>query len=133
MAAITVKKADGTTDIVYAALASAGADGSKAVWRQDAGQPANMPVGHRPVLEVRSVNNGPGTARRIEIVYKRAYSYDNTTTGRREMADHVVASCTVTTPKGMPAAEVNEGVHQFANLIASSLMKSTFTDGYAPT
>lgn len=133
MANITVKKADGTTDIVYAALAPAGADGTKAVWRQDAGQPAAMPVGHRAILEVRAVSNGPGTARRVEGVFKRPYSFDNTVTGVREVRDTVVGNFSVTLPKNMPAAELNEGSFQFANLMASALLKAAYADGYAPS
>jgi hypothetical protein len=43
MASITVKKADGTTDIVYDALAASGGDNSPAAWRQDTGAVAPLP------------------------------------------------------------------------------------------
>lgn len=133
MANITVKKADGITDVIYTVLAPAGPDGSKAVWRQDTAQPLNMPVGHRPIMEVRSVNNGPNTARRVEVTFKFPYSYDNTTTGRRETVDQCVGSATFTAPKEIPVSISDEAAHQFANACASALMKATFTSGYAPS
>lgn len=129
---ITVKAANGTTDVVYAVLTPAGGDGSKAVFRQDAGQPAALPVGHRPIMEVRTVNNGPGTARRVEIMFKMPYATLNTTTGRYEATDSFVGSASGTLPKNIPAANQAEFAHQFTNLLASALMKAVFVDGYAP-
>lgn len=45
MANITVKKADGTTDIVFDAIAGSGGDTSAARWRQDTGNTVGLPVG----------------------------------------------------------------------------------------
>lgn len=132
MANITVKKADETTNITYDALTAAGGDGSKAVWRQDTGAVAGLPVGHRAVLEMRSVDNGPRSARRVEMVYKRPYSIQNSATTRYESNDTVVGSVSVTLPKEIPASEIAEAVHQMCNLIASTLVKDSLKAGYSP-
>lgn len=133
MANLTVKKADETTNIVYDSLTAAGGDGSKAVWRQDTGATASMPVGHRAQLEMRSVYNGPRTARRVEISYKRPYSTQNTTTSVYESKDSVVGSAQVTLPVNIPASEIAEAVHQFCNLMAQTLIKDSLKAGYSPT
>lgn len=132
MASITVKKADETTNIVYDALTAAGGDGSKAVWRQDTGAVAGLPVGHRATLEMRTVDNGPKTARRAELVYKRPYSTQDTTTTKWTTTDAVVGSLSITLPKAIPSNELAEAVHQMCNLLASTLLKSAMDVGYSP-
>ena len=52
MASITVKKYDGTTDIVFDALSASGGDNSPAVWRQDTGATAGLPVGLRSLFRL---------------------------------------------------------------------------------
>lgn len=52
MANLTVKKYDGVTDIVYDALSASGGDGSPAVWRQDTGAVAALPVGLRKAFKL---------------------------------------------------------------------------------
>lgn len=132
MASVTVKKADGTTDIVYDALTGSAGDASKAVWRQDTGANAAVPVGHRATLEVRTFDNGPKTARKAEYVFKMPYSTQNTTTSRYEAKDTCVGSTNLTMPKEIPPAVLAEFVHQYCNLLYSTLMKSVGTTGYAP-
>lgn len=132
MANITVKKADGTTDITYDALTGAAGNGSEAVWRQDTGAATGVPVGHRATLRFATNDNGPKTARTARLVYKRPYSTQNTVTSKYEAADSVVVNITVTMPNAIPASEVSEAVYQAANLHASALVKSSISAGYAP-
>lgn len=134
MASITVKKADETTDVVYDALTGAAGDGSKAVWRQDTGAAAGLPVGHRASLQMETVWNGPKDARRAVLVFKRPYSTQNTTTSRYEAKSQVVARLEITVPQEIPASEINESVYQFLNLVGktSGLVKTSIAAGYAP-
>lgn len=134
VANITVKKADEATNIVYDALTGAAGDGSKAVWRQDTGAVAGMPVGHRATLQMSTVSNGPKTARRAVIEFKRPYSTQNTVTTKYESSDSIVARLEITMPAGMPATEISEGVYQFLNLLGqtSGLIKQSCVAGYAP-
>lgn len=133
MASLTVKKADETTNIVYDSLTGAAGDGSDAVWRQDTGANASVPVGHRAILRCRAVNNGPGNARRLVVTYSRPYSTQNTTTSKYEAKDSVVARLEITTPSAIPAGEISESVRQFLNCVSSSLVKQAAESGYAPT
>lgn len=134
MASITSKKADEVTNIVYDALTGAAGDGSKSVWRQDTGAAAGLPVGHRAVLSMATTWNGPRTARRAVIEFKRPYSTLNTTTSKYETADAVVARLEFTLPQAIPASELNESVYQFLNAmgLASGLIKQSIAAGYAP-
>jgi hypothetical protein len=132
MASLTVKKADETTNIVYDALAGASGDGASAVWRQDTGAAAGLPVGHRATLEMKTVNNGPKTARRSVITYVRPYSTQNTVTSKYETKDSVVARLEITCPVAIPASEWSEGVRQFLNCVSQTLIKQAAETGYAP-
>lgn len=132
MANLTVKKADETTNIVYDALTGAAGDGTKAVWRQDTGAAAGVPVGHRATLEMRTTSNGPRTARRIQVDYKRPYSTQNTVTSKYEASDSVVGTLTMTIPNAIPASEISESVRQYLNCLAATLIKQAAEAGYAP-
>jgi len=132
MANLTVKKADETTNITYDALTGAAGDGSKAVWRQDTGAAAGMPVGHRATLEMRTLSNGPKTARRSLIDYKRPYSTQNTVTSKYESSDSFVLNANAVMPLAIPASELAESVHQACNLLAQALIKDALKAGYSP-
>lgn len=132
MASMTVKKDDGTTDIVYDALTGAAGDGSPAVWRQDTGVAAGLPVGLRPTLEMMSTNNGPRTARRCVITYRRPYATQDSTTTKYSSSDQVLIRIEVTEPNAIPASEINEAISQCFNLTDHSLINSALKAGYAP-
>lgn len=133
MASITVKKNDGTTDIVYDAVTASGGDNSPAVWRQDTGAAAGLPVGLRPTLKVWSKWNGPKTARVFQYEYVYPYAVQNTTTTLYGAQDRVVFNQNgQTLPQNIPASILNEAVTQFCNLMASTLVKSALQSGYAP-
>lgn len=134
MANLTVKKADETTNIVYDALTGAAGDGSKAVWRQDTGAAAGLPVGHRATLQMSTVWNGSRTARRAVLEFKRPYSTQNSTTTKYESSDSVVGRLEITLPQAIPASELSESVYQFLNCLglASGLIKNAIVAGYSP-
>lgn len=132
MASITVKKADGTTDITYDALAASGGDNSPAVWRQDTGAAAGLPVGLRNQFSLTSKWNGPKTARQMSISFIMPYAVQDSTTTKYSATDRVVFNGICTLPVAIPSANLNEVV-QVLNLLASTLSKSSFQAGYAPT
>jgi hypothetical protein len=132
MASITVKKFDGVTDIVYDALSASGGDGSPAVWRQDTGAAAGLPVGLRPILKLTSTWNGPKTARQMKYNFVMPYAVQDSTTTKYSATDRIVADGIVTMPQGIPAANLNE-VYQLLNLLAATLVKQAVAAGYSPT
>jgi len=132
MASITVKKADTTTDIIYDAVAGSGGEGSPAVWRQDTGAAAGLPVGLRSFFKLTSKWNGPKTARQLSFELVMPYAVQDSTTTLYSAKDRVVGVATFTMPQAIPAANLNE-VSQLLNLMAATLTKSSVQAGYAPT
>lgn len=133
MASITVKKADGVTDIVFDALAASGGENSPAMWRQDTGAAAGLPVGLRSMVRMTTRWNGPKTARVAQIEMSFPYATQDSTTTLYSSRDQGRLSATVILPQGMPAAALNEFAYQAMNLMASTLFKSALAAGYAPT
>lgn len=133
MANITVKKKDGTTDIVYDALSASGGDGSPAVWRQDTGAVAGLPVGLRNSFKLWTQWNGPKTARQVKFNFVSPYAVQDSTTTLYSAKDRIVLEGIMTIPQAIPSTHIGEGVYQSLNLLAASLVKSTGDNGYAPT
>lgn len=133
MASITVKKADGSTDVVYDALSGSGGDGSPAVWRQDTGAAAGLPVGLRNVLKLWTTWNGPKTARQAKYNFVAPYAVQDSTTTLYSAKDRVQFDGIMTIPQGIPSAEINEAIYQGCNLLAATLIKQAAASGYAPT
>lgn len=131
MASITVKKADGTTDIVYDAVTASGGESSPAVWRQDTGAVAGLPVGLRSTFKLSSKWNGPKTARQMIFEIVLPYAVQDSTTTLYSAKDRIVLTGTATMPQGIPSTNLNE-VNQALNLLAATLTKSAFQSGYAP-
>lgn len=133
MAAVTVKNADGTTDIIYDALSGSGGDGSPAVWRQDTGAPAAMPVGMRKVFKLWTLWNGPKTARQGKFNFVAPYVLLDSTTSSYSSKDRIVIDGIVTVPQAIPPSEINEAIHQACNMLAADLIKQSLAAGYAAT
>jgi hypothetical protein len=133
MASITVKKYDGTTDIVYDALSASGGDSSPAVWRQDTGAAAGLPVGLRAWLKALTKWNSPKNARQMTFEYVYPYAVQSADTTLYSAKDRIVLTGIITLPQGVPASAINEAAYQGFNLLGSTLIKSAAAAGYAPT
>lgn len=127
MANITVKKNDGATDVVYTAVQPSAGDKSPAVWQN---QTVGTAVAHRPELRVVAQDNGTGTARRVNYTYVYP-SLATGSDGRVSVSDKASASGSFLLPKNQPTVDANEAASQFANLMASVLMKEMLKAGYS--
>lgn len=128
MANMTVKKSDGTTDIVYTAIQASGGDKSPAIWRSNT---VSTAAGFRPELRVSSRPNGDGTARRVE----GSYTYPSIVTGTdgiTRVASRMNLNFTAVVPLSTLDVDANEAGAQVANLIANALMKAVLQTGFAP-
>lgn len=132
MASLTVKKKDGTTDIVYDAVTASGGDTSPAVWRQDTGAAAGLPVGLRSIFRMFQGWNGPKTARVIRMFMRFPYAVQDSTTTLYSAKDSVAVDISVTIPQSIPATNIGEAVYQAMNLAAATLVKQSLDAGYAP-
>jgi hypothetical protein len=129
MADITVKKNDGTTDIVYTQMIPSAGDKSAAIWRSNS---IGSAAAFRPELQAVSTANGPKTARRVNL----KYSYPSLVTGsdgKTNISDRLIIDVSAVVPQGMADTDVNEAVSQGLNLCSSALIKSTVKAGFAPT
>lgn len=130
MANITVKKNDGTTDIVYTAVAQSAGDKSPAVWRSNS---VGAAAAHHPELRLSSQSNGTQTARRVNGSYSYPSLVTSTDTGITSVGDRFNLTVSGVIPLNMTDADLAEAVSQSLNLFASTLMKDSFKAGFAPT
>jgi len=129
LANITVKKSDGTTDIIYDAINPAGGDGLPALWRS---QLATI-LAAKPSFECWSRWNGPKTARRVQTKYVFPQVYTDTTTTLVQIKNLLVMETSSVIPQQVDTATIGEFAAQGTNLVASALIKSTINAGFAPT
>lgn len=129
MADITVKKADGTTNVVYVAMSPSSGDKVPARWRVEDSSP--IPA-HRAVASLVTRDNGNGTARRAEFNFMMPYVYQPTE-GQPVVQDRVPVNITAALPKGIPDTVIAEAIAQSGNLFVSLLIRQCLKAGFAPT
>lgn len=130
IANITVKKADGTTDVVYVAATPSAGDKSPAVWTQDAFSGIQ---GFRPSLSMLTQNNGQNTTRQVKFNYSYPSLYTDSTTGLQKLNGKIGFDGALFMPKNLTTTEWKEAWAQLGNLLCSSLVRSSVEAGYAPT
>lgn len=129
MANIVIKKADGTTDVTYTSAAPSAGDKSPAVWKN---QTVGTVLAARPSFTVVAMDNGTRKARRVRSTFlwpkTRVDTAGNVTVvgGASSESSHLI-------PQDMTPTEIGEYVAQYANLLASALIKQSLVDGYAPS
>jgi hypothetical protein len=130
IANITVKKANGTDDVVYVAKTPSSGDKVPARWRADALGTANA---FKPELQMVSENNGPGTARRCTLTFKYPQVYTDSTTTLKSVKNTAPGQLVMTLPVEMPDTDIDEAVSQFFNLINHASIRTAFKEAFAPT
>ncbi len=130
MANITVKKADGTTDIVYSGISPSAGDTVPALWRCEA---VSTAAGLRPTLQMLTKWNGPRTARRMEASFQYPEIVTDSVTSVSRVRNRIPVTISAVIPVEVPDSVVNEAVAQAFNLVASALFKSSTSSGFAPT
>ncbi len=127
---ITVKKADGTTSILWSLLTGSGGDKSPAVWRSGT---ATGTLGQKPMITVQSRWNAAGTVRRVDVEASFPSTYTDTSTSLTSVRSKATMKLSFAFPQDMLAADMSEAAAQIANLVASPLLVGAFASGYAPT
>ncbi len=125
---ITVKKFDGTTDVIYSAFLPA-SGGNPASWR--APTLGSAPA-HQPELRIKSSSNRANTVRRVEgvLVYPEIVT---ATDGTKSIANKAIVSFSSSLPQGMASTALQEAVYQAMNIFASAHVKVQTLEGYAAT
>lgn len=129
IANITVKKYDGTTDVVYTAVASASSDGVPAQYEAQTG--FTVPA-TRPTFKVTSRFNGKKTSRRVNATYSYPVSYVDSTTGRTVIIGSIAGEFSMILPQDIDQVAVREAHQQCVGLLKSATMKAVFDEGTAP-
>lgn len=130
IANITIKKADGTTDITYNAAVPSAGDKSPAVWTADT---VTGVQGLRPRLELKTQNNGSGTLRQVHVSFKYPVTYADPVTGVDTYLASVEFAGTLFAAKKLTTTQWDEAFQQLGNLLSSTLVRNSVQVGYAPT
>lgn len=128
MANITVKKNDGTTDIIYTGQSPSSGDGVPAVWKATSVGTAQS---HQPEFRLAAREGSKGAKRNLRSTYQYPSIATNSTTGLTSVYDRATFDGNWSIPKGMPTADVNEFVSQVANLLVATLIKDCVKAGYS--
>lgn len=125
LANITIKKANGTTDIVWTGLRRSG-QGPKApaVWRSDT---VSAIPGNRPTFKLSDRPNKDGSTSVMEYQYD--YPILATVNGVEVVVSHQRASGVIPVLQVADVTQVNEAVNQFLNLMASALVRACVVEG----
>jgi hypothetical protein len=131
IANITVKATNGTTDVIYVAKTPSSGDGVPARWRADALGSANA---FKPELRMTARDNGPKTARVVELEFSWPQTFTDTTTSLIAVKNRAPGKLTFILPNEMPdTTGINEAVDQFFNLINHTSIRTAFKEAFAPT
>lgn len=130
MANLTVKKNDGTTDIIYSAVTPSSGDKNPAIWKA---QTVGTAPAHQPELRLSSREASAGSKRALRSTFVYPQIATNTTTSITSVVDKALAATDWNFPKGMSQADINEFVSQYANLLVSTLVKDCVKGGYSAT
>lgn len=130
MADITVKKNDGTTNVVYTAVSPSSGEGVPAIWKS---QTIGVAPAHQPEFRLASREAVKGAKRALRSTFQYPQIATNSTTGLTAVVDRASADTNWTFPKGMAQADINEFVTQYANMLVSTLVVSCVKNGYSAT
>lgn len=128
MANIVIKKADGTTDVTYTAATPSAGDKSPAVWKN---QSVGTVLAARPSFSLVSMDNGTKKARRLRSTFNWPKTRVDTA-GNVSVVGGASGESSHLIPQDMTPVEIGEYVSQYANLLASALIKASLSEGYAP-
>jgi hypothetical protein len=128
MADITVKKFDGTTDIVFNQQQPSAGDNQPAIWKCNA---VGTVLAGRPTLSLVARNNGNAKSRRLTA----SFLYPKVRTDAQSQTvvlGGASGDATFLLPQDMTNVEIQEFAAQFTNLMVATLFRSALTTGYAP-
>lgn len=128
MADITVKRADGTTNVTYSATNPAAGDKSPALWVNNT---VGTVLAARPRFTVLSASNGTRKARRIRTTFVWPKARTDVA-GNVTVAGGASGESSYLVPQDMTLAEIDEFVAQYSGLLYSTLVRASIASGYAP-
>lgn len=129
MSDITVKKSDGTSDILYTAIVGAANDQTPAIWRNRVA--SAVPVA-QPEFTLASRDNGNKSGRRLTHSGVWPVAFADPANGLFKTVTQASASGSFMLPSNMDPAQIKEFVHQYTNWLTSALIRTSLIERYAP-
>lgn len=129
MSDITVKKADGASDVLYRAVVGAANDNSPAIWRNTSGSAVPMA---QPEFNLASRDNGNKSGRRITHSGIWPVAFADPANGLFKVTTQASHSGSFMLPSNMDPTQIREFVFQYTNWLASALIREATCDRYAP-
>lgn len=127
---VTVKKADNTTNVTYTGVASSAGDKTPALWRDQA---ASGVLGVQPTFSMVASPNKTGTYRHVNFKFALPYKVVDPNGLDTAPLGSITADAHWAFPMALPATARAEAVAQFANLLASAIVKAYVESTYAPS
>lgn len=127
-AANLVVKNVANADVTYNLASASGGDNQPAVWRANA---ASNYVAYRPTFTVLTRDNARKNGRVFRASYKWPVTIDDANSNPVLIAT-IPLEVNGTLPTNIDVTLITEAFTQFGNLIASTLIRSSATEGYAP-
>lgn len=123
---ITVKDADGTTDVVFVAVTPSAGDKSAAVWMTES---TTLPRNFGDELRVSSAPNKAGSVRWLSLSFN--HRVVETVNGVPVVTN--VVPCTLSFPSlgTITQEELAKAAHRFVNLVGHADVVDQFLSGYA--
>lgn len=128
MANVTVKAANGTTDVVYTALTPSAGDAIPAKWRVET---ASTVVANRPVQSLLAQDTAKKDARKV--ILRGKYPVERIINGAVVQVGVIPLEFSGVIGMQFTQAEIDEAVMQHTNFCAHSLIRDSFKSGYGPT
>lgn len=129
IANITVKKADGTTDITFNGVGGAAGD-NPAFWRC-ASAPGTP--GQRPTLTLAGKWNAAKTVRRLDGKISFPSVYTDTSSSLTKVRSTMVMTFSIAMPQDTASADILEFAAQATNIFRDTMITGSITSGFAPT
>lgn len=127
---LTIKKADGVTDILWSGVTASAGDKNPA--RYTSKTVSAIPA-FQPKLSIRSEGNGDGSVRRVIASAIYPYSVLDTTTNRTSLVSQCTFRGEWAVPQDVPQTVVDEFAAQLANLFDTSALVDVVKTQTAPT
>lgn len=131
MADITVKAADGTTDVIFNAMTPSAGDTVPALWRAEAlgfGIASN-----KPTFWMKTQYNGARTARRAEFKFNYPRFVTVPASSTTQVVSEIPGNLTLTLPTNVPDVIIADAYAFYVNLLSSTLVRNSVIAGFAPT
>lgn len=128
MANISVKAANGTTDVIFVKKTPSAGDTVAATWLADA---LSTYASFRPSYSMKTRFNGPKTARRVESSFR--YPVTEVQNSVTVKIGEIPIEINGVIPLNVTDAAIAEAIALAGNLFVSTLVRDSFRAGYAPT